>query len=137
MAIVTFNPVGFRDEYPQFSLFTDGQLKAAFKIACLLLDNTEASPVPYNPDKGIYDRETMLYLLVCHLCTLAKWVTEGQSGPVTSASEGSVSVSFSVPQTTGETYYTQTPCGQTFWKLAAAYRSGGRYIAVKHYHPWG
>lgn len=137
MAVVEFDMDGFREQYPQFSGQADAQLRAAFKMACMLLDNTEASVVPYAPEKGIYDREVLLFLLVCHLSTQANLTTEGQSGPVSSASEGSVSVSFEVPKITDKTYFLQTPCGRTFWQLTAKYRGGPGYLAIKHIHPWG
>lgn len=120
MAVVVFDPQEFREAYPRFfdpktgqPLLTDAQLRQAFDVACLLLDNTNSSPVPYDPAHGIMIRKTLLYLLVCHLATLALWPM-GQAGPVASATEGTVSISFSVPQDTGKAFYAQTPCGQTF-----------------------
>jgi hypothetical protein len=46
MARVVFDPVEFRDLYPQFTaeLVTDGQLRQAFDVACLLLDNSPSLP---------------------------------------------------------------------------------------------
>ena len=115
MAVVTFDPQVFREAYPRFvdpksgtPLLTDAQLEQAFDVACLLLDNTDASPVPYDPAHGIMIRKTFLYLLVCHLATLALWPA-GQSGPTSSATEGSVTVAFSIPQNAGKAFYAQTP----------------------------
>lgn len=143
MAVVVFDPAEFLAAYPKFTnpvtgapFLTDAQLRQAFDVACLLLDNTNSSPVPYDPDHGVMIRKTLLYLLVCHLGTLALWPL-GQSGPTSSATEGSVSVSFSVPTTTGKAFYNQTPCGQTFWLAVSPYVAGGRYYAARHYHPWG
>lgn len=138
MAVVVFDPVAFREAYPRFSseLISDAQLEQAFDLACLLLDNTDASPVPYDPEQGILIRRTLLWLLVCHIATMALWPS-GQSGPLSSATEGSVSVSFSLPQNIGRAYYSQTPCGQTFWQAVQPYVVGGRYYVVRHYHPWG
>ena len=121
MAVVVFDPQEFREAYPRFvdpktgqPLLTDAQLRQAFDVACLLLDNTNSSPVPYDPAHGVMIRKTLLHLLVCHLATLALWPM-GQAGPVASATEGTVSISFSVPTATGKAFYNQTPCGQTFW----------------------
>lgn len=138
MAVVEFDPAAFREAYPRFSadLISDAQLEQAFDLACLLLDNTDASPVPYDPEHGVMIRKTLLWLLVCHLATMALWPT-GQSGPIASATEGSVSVSFSIPQNAGKAFYNQTPCGQSFWQAIQKYVVGGRYFAVRHYHPWG
>ncbi|WP_288229562.1 DUF4054 domain-containing protein [uncultured Desulfovibrio sp.] len=141
MAVVVFDPQVFLEAYPQFApggvpLLTDAQLRQAFEVACLLLDNSDASPVPYDSEKGILIRKTLLWLIVCHLATLALWPV-GQSGPMSNATEGSVSVGFSLPQTTGKAFWNQTPCGQTFWQAVQPYVVGGRYYAVSHYHPWG
>lgn len=135
MAVVEFDIEEFREVYPQFEKLTDGQLRQAFDIACLLLDNTDSSPVPYDPPR-IMIRRTLLWLLVCHMATIALW-QPGQTGPLASASEGSVSVSFSLPQAMGKQYFTSTPCGQAYWQAIQPYLVGGRYYPAKHYHPWG
>jgi hypothetical protein len=140
MSVVTFNPADFRQDFPQFAdpkEYPDRRLQSAFNTATALLDNSESSPVPYDPDRGVTMRETMLYCLTCHLLTLAGWAANGQSGPISNASEGSVSVGFAVPQVADNNYYLQTPCGQTYWRMSLPYRIGGRYRPVKQYHPWG
>lgn len=141
MAVVEFDQAAFLEAYPKFApngkpLLTDGQLNQAFDVACLLLDNTNGSIVPYDPDKQIYIRRTLLYLIVCHLCTLALW-QPGQAGPLASAGEGSVNVSFSIPNITGKEYWNMTPCGQSYWQAIKGYTRGGRYFGMKHNHPWG
>lgn len=142
MAVVVFDIETWREQYPQFTgadgrpLVSDAQLQHAFDLACLLLDNTDDSVVPYDPDRNIYIRATLLGLLVCHLATLALRPIE-QPGPMTSASEGSVSTGFSIPQTPNGEYYGQTACGQTFWQALRPYLTGGRYYRVRYRHPWG
>lgn len=143
MGVVVFDPQAFLAAYPRFAdpatgegLLTDAQLQQAFDAACLLLDNTDASPVPYDPANGVLVRRTLLYLLVCHLATPTLWPL-GQSGPLSNAAEGSVSVGFVVPQNAGKAFYNQTPCGQAFWQAVQPYAAGGRYYAAKQYHPWG
>ena len=138
MAVVEFVPSDFREFYPQFTadIITDGQLMQAFAVACLMLDNSENAPVPYVPEKGVFTRQMLLDLLVCHLATLALWPL-GQSGPAASASEGSVSVSFRLPAQPDGAYFKQTPCGQSYWQAVLPYMRGGRYYLVSRYHPWG
>lgn len=141
MAVVVFVPGAFLEAYPQFApngkpLLSDAQLRQAFEVACLLLNNTDSSPVPYDPEHEIMIRRTFLWLIVCHLCSLALW-QPGQSGPLASATEGSVSVSFSLPQVTGKEYWNMTPCGQTYWQAIRPYVLGGRYYGMRKYHPWG
>ena len=84
MAVVEFVPADFRELYPQFTeaLISDGQLTQAFNVACLLLDNSDSSPVPYNPATGVLVRQTLLNLLVCHLATLALWSLHGPTGRI-------------------------------------------------------
>lgn len=137
MAIVIFNPVEWLDAHPQFQgKFTDAQLNHFFELACLLLDNTDASPVPYDPARGVNTRKILFRMLVCHLATLAMRPAE-QAGALTSATEGSVSASFQLPQTPGGEWYQQTACGQAYWQAIRKYLVGGRYYDVRHFHPWG
>ena len=137
MAVVVFDPAEWLEVYPQFKgLLTDAQLTQAFNIACLMLDNTDASPVPYDPDKGIETRKILLWLLVCHLAALALRPVN-QSGPMTNATEGSVSVGFQVPTALNGQYFQQTPCGQSYWQAIKKYVVGGRYYDICHFHPWG
>ncbi|MDR2947119.1 MAG: DUF4054 domain-containing protein [Candidatus Adiutrix sp.] len=140
MAAVVFNPDDFREDFPQFAdpvKYTERRLTGAFNAATLGLDNTESSPVPYDPDKKVFTRETLLYYLTCHILTLAEWAANGQAGPVTNASEGSVSAGFAAPPVTDKSYFMETPCGRTFWQVSLPYRMGGKYYPVKPYHPWG
>lgn len=140
MAVVVLDIQEYRERFPQFAdaaSYPDAMMQGAFETACVLFDNSERSPAPYDPDKGVSIRKTILYALTCHLLTLAGWSKNGQSGPVSNASEGSVSVGFAVPQVTDKSYFLLTPCGQSYWQITAPYRVGGRYYAPKQYHPWG
>ena len=61
MAVVTFSPADFRQDFPQFAdpeKYPDRRLQSSFNTAATLLDNGEASPVPYDPDQGVMVRET-------------------------------------------------------------------------------
>ena len=137
MAVVVFDPQEWLEAYPQFKdKLTDAQLENAFGIACLLLDNTDASPVPYDPAKGIETRKVLLWLLVCHLTTLAMRPV-GQAGALTSATEGSVSTGFQIPTTPNAQYFMQTSCGQSYWQALRKFVVGGRYYDKIHFHPWG
>lgn len=80
--------------------------------------------------------ERALYALVCHLCTMWLRGMNGQSGMITSASEGSVSASFSVPDPNDDNWYKQTPCGLAYWSIIKPLLYGGRYYGFKEPHPW-
>lgn len=137
MAIVTFDSGEFLSIYPRFSgVLTPAQLQNAFDVACLVLENTDSSVVPYDPTNGINDRKTLLYALTCHIASMALW-GNGQAGPASGATEGSVSVSFAVPDVTNASWFKMTPCGQLFWQATRKYVVGGRYYARRYSHPWG
>jgi len=137
MAVVVFDATEWLNAHPQFvGRITEAQLNDAFDVACLLLDNTDNSPVPYDPEHGIETRRILLNLLVCHLATLALRSPE-QAGALTSATEGSVSTGFQIPQAANADWWMQTPCGQTFWQAVRRFIVGGRYYPFPNYHPWG
>jgi len=136
MAVVIFDVQAWREAYPQFDgQLTDGQLKQAFRVAELMCDNTESSPIPYDPPKT-ETREVLLWLLVCHLASLALRPAN-QAGPTTGATEGTVSAQFAVPKSLNGEYFTQTPCGASYWQAIKKFTIGGRYYGERRFHPWG
>lgn len=136
--IVVFNATEFRTFYPKFTeeLISDEQLDNLFQLACTFIDNTDKSRFPYDPDRNIYTRKQMLYLLVCHLATMELWGA-GQSGPLTSATQGSVSVGFQSMDMWGQPWFSQTPCGRTLLQMLMPYALGGRIYTKPHFHPYG
>ena len=135
MAVVVLDIPEFRGRFPRFTpeVAPDGVIQQAFDEAALVLDNSDLSPVPYDPDAGRNDRKVILYTLTCHLLTLALQAAQGQPGPVASVSEGSVSVSFAAPPLTGKAadFYQQTQCGQVFWQYIRRFLAGGLYVTYK------
>lgn len=127
--------------YPQFAGMTDEQLSALWQMAVTIIDNTEASPVPYDPENNVYVRKILLWALMCHLATLAQMGANGQEGALTNATEGSVSAGFHMPSypatSVSAQWYNQTLCGRTVFALLRRYALGGRYYAVKTFHPFG
>lgn len=137
MAVVAFDSQAWLEVYPEFKgKITDAQLQFCFDLACQILDNTDASPVPYDPDKGIETRRILLWLLVCHIAALALRPV-GQAGTLTSATQGSVSTGFQLPNFLNGQYFNQTPCGQSYWQTVKKFIIGGRYYDIKKFHPWG
>lgn len=131
--VVVFDVEKFRGFYPEFEPMTDAQLEGLFDRACLCLDNTPASIV-----RDLKKRETLLFMLVCHLATLSMRGGAGGGGAVgavASATEGSVSVSFA-PMTgynAQSQWYAQTPCGAAYWQAVKPYIYGGRtYVQRTH-----
>ena len=123
--VVEFDPALFREMYPRFAGLPDAALRGHFETAALLVGNTPASRVPYDPP-GRSDRKTVLYLLVCHLAALE---TRGDMvGAVTGAAQGSVNATLSVVQRAKPAWWDQTQCGATAWELLKPYRTGGLYV---------
>lgn len=136
--IVVFDPVEFRAGNPKLTPeeVTDEQLQYFWEMAVTFINNTDSSPFPYDPAKGIRTRKIMLYLLVCHLATMSLW-GEGQSGPLTSATEGSVSVGFQQVMMGNQAWFSQTPCGRTLLMMLRPFALGGRLAAAPQFHPYG
>lgn len=87
-------------------------------------------------------QKTIYYLIIAHLVQLmygtgATSNPSGIVGRITSASEGSVSVSSEWPTNPSNAWYLQTTYGAAFWQLTAAYRTM-RYVAGPRriFNPW-
>lgn len=127
-AVATFNPQMWRLRYPEFRDVSDDLANAYFAEATLYLRNDGTGPVESAEQQLI-----LLNMLVSHIATLGALNPDGSSaaglvGPITSASEGSVSVSSGLVVEAGTAgWYQQTSYGYSFWNATAAYRSM-RYI---------
>jgi hypothetical protein len=127
-AVATFNPQMWRLRYPEFRDVSDDLANAYFAEATLYLRNDGTGPVESAEQQLI-----LLNMLVSHIASLGALNPDGSSaaglvGPITSASEGSVSVSSGLVVEAGTAgWYQQTSYGYAFWNATAAYRSM-RYI---------
>lgn len=121
---------------------TREQLYEAWLTAVAFVgDNDDNSFAPYEPAHGIHERRQLLFYAMAHMLILQarQLQSGGLNGIITSASEGSVSVSVQ-PYTAGTLtaeYWTQTADGTTYWMLTAKYRLGGRLYAYREAHPYG
>jgi hypothetical protein len=133
MPAVALDPAEFKQFKPQFADVADATLALYFSLACGIVDNTDASPFPYAPDRNVEVRRFILYALLCHLLTMDRNTRNsgGASGPMTAASEGSVSVSFAAPPLSDNAYYSETPCGRAFLAMIRPYALGGRIVFTK------
>lgn len=118
---ITFDYAEFITAYPDFGTNAEAQLKNFFDIATGILSN-RIGTVVCCPDK----LKTMLYLLTAHIAFLFNRGA-GTVGPMTSATEGSVSVGFAVPPNLTNAWFNQSQFGQLFWQIAKPYMMG-RYI---------
>jgi hypothetical protein len=124
MAIVKFDPDAFIARYPQFDAVSAATLQAYFDEAGLYLNNTDASVV-----SDVQERGLLLNMLAAHIATLnATAATGGLVGRVTSATEGSVTVTVDYGAVTNsQAWYAQTPYGANYWAATAKYRTM-RYV---------
>lgn len=144
MQLVIFDPEKFRTLYPAYRdevKYPDELLQMYFDSASMFVGNTPNDiRYPYNPDKGVFEREIFIFLAMCHLLTLeANADTGAPVGRISSASQGSVSTSFDLLKTNSYLgdWWNQTQCGARYWVLTMKYRIGARINAGNTFHPWG
>lgn len=118
--IFVFNPDEFKEIFPQFNKLTNKQLEWFFETAESLLDNSKSSCI------SLKERKKLFFYLVAHLAELQGRIDDGNSslvGRVSSASEGSVSISTEMPMGTGaqEQWLKQTPYGAQYYVLIRKY----------------
>lgn len=124
MAVVTWNVELFRQIYPEFPAASDDFLQLMFDEACsLYIDNTDASIV-----QDVRERQFLIFKLVAHLSSLRGYGAGGDRGGlvgrISSASEGSVSVSVDNPGSNDASWwYMQSPYGADYWQATAPYRT--------------
>lgn len=119
-----FDITKFREVYPQFADIPDASLSFMWTNA-LMISGLE-NDTSYKPA----EKQNLLFMLLCHLATLAQ---RGTAGAMTSATEGSVSVSFQTPAMGKEAdWYMLTPCGAAYWQIVKGHRYGGMWFDGRH-----
>ena len=129
MAQVVFVPEDFKAAYPAFAQVSNAALNQYFQIATLYLSNEDCSVV-----QDLEKRKALLWMLTAHIAQLSGALNPagaaGGAAPVgrtSSATEGSVSVSFDMGTTSqNAAWYEQTQWGAMFW-AATAYLRAFRY----------
>lgn len=121
--VVVFVPADFKQAYTEFATVADARLTENFNIATLQMNNSCRSRV-----MDAAKRETLLNLLTAHITALRDGVNSqppaGVVGRVSSATEGSVSVSADMgTMVYGQAYYMQTQWGALYWQSTAPYRT--------------
>jgi hypothetical protein len=122
MTAVVFDPTAFKSAYPQFVAVSDAALTNYFNLATLYLSNADCSIV-----QDIPRRTTLLWLLTAHIGYLSGALSpDGQPGLVgriSSATEGSVSVTADMPSSPNAAWFNQTAWGAMFWQSTLSLRS--------------
>jgi hypothetical protein len=131
MTVAVFNHAAWIARYPEFGAVSEELAALFFAEAGLYLDNTDNSPVE---DANV--RLMLLGMLTAHIAALsgASGRDSGMVGRVSSASEGSVSVSVDTGLMPGTAvWFQQTSYGLSFWQATKGYRSAV-YVAAPAYN---
>jgi len=143
---VTFDWQWWSLRYPELSEWVSpGMAQNYFDIATLYLDNNDGG-VPTSaqndlwwslglmgypsvgiPVQNIKSRQILLGLLTAHIAALNAPLNGNAAstlvGRITSATEGSVSVSVAYPEVAGAEWFNQTRYGAMFWTATKQYRT--------------
>lgn len=139
MAEVVFDVETFRKRHPAFQdevKAPEEALVACFDQAVEMIGN-EDSQIPYEPNTQppIHTRAVVLDLITCHIATQSLLWDATQTGPVASAGEGSVNVSFgSMSEPGSSAWWMSTRCGAQAWQIVKQYTNGPLYFGVEHFY---
>jgi len=143
MAIAEFNYSAWVSRYPEFEGAVDqGRAALFFAEAGLYLDNSDCSPVT-----DLTARLMLLNMVVAHLAVLSGALEPdgkptGMVGRISTASEGSVSISVDTGLMPGTApWFQQTSYGLSFWQATknlrtARYVPAGAYVSEPWASPW-
>lgn len=123
MAVAVFNYGVWAAQYPELAPSINEALATVyFREAGLYLDNTDTSPVCDVNVRGMY-----LDMLVAHIGKLRATINGVAPSPlvgrISSATEGSVSVSAEMNTPGSAAWFMQTPYGAAYWAATALYRT--------------
>jgi Protein of unknown function (DUF4054) len=131
-AVATFVYADWIAAYPEFSTTvpTSGQAQNYFNLATIYWRNDGRGPV-----QDVTQQTAIMYLLTSHMAFLAVGTNNGPSaasqglvGRVSSASQGSVSLSTDAAGIPGSAaWFAQSPYGFSFWQATIPFRLGGHY----------
>ena len=140
-AVATFSFSAWQASYPEFSttVTTSGQATAYFNTATLYFRNDGGGPVQ-DPTQQL----TILNILTAHIAFLAvgtnngpSAASQGISGRVSSANQGSVSISTELAGLPGKAaWYSQSPYGLHFFEVTAPFRTMNYRPRHGRYFPW-
>jgi hypothetical protein len=127
---VPFNYNTFVATFPAFAALPQQQAQLYWNMAGGYWRNDGTSPATTDAEQA-----TLMNLVTAHLAQIlgaaaAAAPSAGLVGRMSSASEGSVSVSAELSGLPpSAAFWTQTQYGLLFWQMTAAYRQGPRYRA--------
>lgn len=122
----------YEDWIAAYDVFADTVSDTAFSDVVLTTAEMFHANDGKGPVRSAKTQKVLLGLMCAHVAMLLfgtsaqkASASSGQVGRVSSASEGSVSVSMDFPtaSTASEAWYLQTQYGATYWALSAPYRT--------------
>jgi len=133
-SVASFNYAAFIARYPEFSTVSSGSVQACFNEAGLYLRNDGSGQVTSDTNQAL-----LMNMVTAHIVAL-NFGVNGQAptplvGRISSAAEGSVSVSVENLQPPGSAqWFAQTKYGAAYWAASAPYR-GFKYKSARVYNP--
>jgi DNA-binding transcriptional regulator YdaS (Cro superfamily) len=128
-AVASFVYSDWVARYPEFSGVSSSLAQMYFNEAALVLRNDGTSPV-----NDVGQQTMLLYMLTAHIAFLNPGATgqpastAGSVGSISSATQGSVSVSYAKPAVSGSAeWFAQSKYGFAYWNAMAPYRQM-RYV---------
>lgn len=122
MSVVVFDFQDFILEFPEWANVEESFAQRLFQRATTFLNNTDKSIIC-----NVDIRREALYLLVAHFLEINSR-GGGAVGTLSSATEGSVSASYSSNNSNIPAPWNQTTYGCDYWTLVLPYRLGPLYI---------
>ena len=125
-AVATFDYASWSAAYPEFSNVASGQAQAYWNEATILHRNDGGGPV-----QDVTMQTSLLNLLTAHIAFLRvgtaanqSAASQGLSGRVTSATQGSVSLSTELPGLgPNSAWCAASAYGYSYWNYMAPYRT--------------
>lgn len=132
--VVVFSPADFKAAYPEFGALTDPQLANYFDLSDAYFVNNTSNPAFCS---GVPRMTRLAYMVTAHIAFLMAprdasgaisatgSLTPRPVGQITSASEGSVSVSnadVAKGGSTSEAFFAQSQYGLMYWQATLQFR---------------
>lgn len=138
--VVTFDYAAWGALFPELAaVISKPQAGLYFGMACQYVANTPASLVPLTDAYANPVREPLLNLVTAHISALLGPTSSETVGRVGSATQGSVSVTLDMGQTSqNAAWWQQTKYGAMAWEMLKPYRSfryfqgRQRYLGVQN-----
>jgi Protein of unknown function (DUF4054) len=117
--IVQFDPAAWKARYPEFSAVSDATAQGYFAEACVYHANDGGGPVKSSATQAV-----LLNMATAHIAARYAANASPLVGRITTAGEGSVSVSTALEVPAGSAqWWAQTKYGLDYWQATASYRT--------------